>query len=38
LPPISDALGDGGGEALRITIGPWDMMSAALVALREVLA
>jgi histidinol-phosphate aminotransferase len=38
LPPISDALADSGGEALRITIGPWDMMSAALVALREVLA
>lgn len=33
LPAISDALRDSGGSALRISVGPWDMVEAALGAL-----
>ena len=33
LPPISDALRNSAGSALRISVGPWDMVEAALSAL-----
>lgn len=33
LPPVSDALRSSGGSALRISVGPWDMIEAALGAL-----
>ena len=33
LPPISDALRKSAGSALRISVGPWDMIEAALAAL-----
>ena len=33
LPMISDALRESGGSALRISVGPWDMVDAALAAL-----
>jgi histidinol-phosphate/aromatic aminotransferase/cobyric acid decarboxylase-like protein len=33
LPAISDALRVSGGSALRISVGPWDMVEAALGAL-----
>lgn len=33
LPAITDALRDSGGSALRISVGPWDMVEAALGAL-----
>lgn len=37
LPPISPALAATGGGALRITVGPWEMLEATLTALREAL-
>ena len=33
LPTISDPLRESGGSALRISVGPWDMVEAALAAL-----
>ena len=33
LPAVSDALRASGGSALRISVGPWDMIEAALSAL-----
>ena len=33
LPLVSDALRASGGSALRISVGPWDMVSAVLAAL-----
>ena len=38
LPPVSEALRVSGGSALRISIGPWDMIEAALTALDASLA
>ena len=38
LPLISDALAATNGGALRITIGPWEVMEPTLAALREALA
>jgi hypothetical protein len=38
LPTVSPALAMSSGEALRITVGPWDMLEAALAALREAIA
>jgi len=33
LPAVSEALRASGGSALRISVGPWDMVDAALIAL-----
>lgn len=33
LPPVSDALRASGGSALRISVGPWEMIEAVLAAL-----
>jgi hypothetical protein len=33
LPSVSDALRESAGSALRISVGPWDMIEAALDAL-----
>jgi histidinol-phosphate aminotransferase len=38
LPQISEALAATSGGALRITIGPWEILEPTLAALREVLA
>lgn len=38
IPTVTSALAASGGEALRITVGPWEMLEQALVALREALA
>jgi len=38
LPPISDALAATNGGALRITIGPWEILEPTLAAMREALA
>ena len=38
LAPVSEALAQSGGGAIRITVGPWEQMEQALAALDEAIA